>query len=127
MGCTLLAQVILTLRSAVSSMRRLHSNHDRKEQDLCRYKEEPHNYHVLWPDNDVTVYYWPIFNSKARRWVSDQAMPAIHTYFNTLAQQAPPIPLDAYRICIFSRHRPLEVVFTTISLVYGTKSPLPVA
>ncbi|KAF9644217.1 hypothetical protein BDM02DRAFT_3263685 [Thelephora ganbajun] len=34
------------------------------------------------------------------------------------ALQFPPIPLDAYRICIFVRHRPLEIGFTTISLLY---------
>ncbi|KAF9644220.1 hypothetical protein BDM02DRAFT_3122279 [Thelephora ganbajun] len=34
------------------------------------------------------------------------------------AQHILPIPLDAYRLCIFVRHRPLEIGFTTISLLY---------
>ncbi|KAF9645533.1 hypothetical protein BDM02DRAFT_3262853 [Thelephora ganbajun] len=33
-------------------------------------------------------------------------------------QQILPIPLDAYRICIFVRHRPPEFLFTAISLLY---------
>ncbi|KAF9790730.1 hypothetical protein BJ322DRAFT_409972 [Thelephora terrestris] len=34
------------------------------------------------------------------------------------AQPLPPIPLDAYRLCLFVRHRTLEVVYTGISLLY---------
>ncbi|KAF9790805.1 hypothetical protein BJ322DRAFT_1170204 [Thelephora terrestris] len=34
------------------------------------------------------------------------------------AQTIPPIPLDAYRLCVFVRHRTLEVVYTGISLLY---------
>ncbi|KAF9790731.1 hypothetical protein BJ322DRAFT_1104380 [Thelephora terrestris] len=33
-------------------------------------------------------------------------------------QPLPPIPLDAYRLCLFVRHRTLEVVYTGISLLY---------
>jgi hypothetical protein len=36
------------------------------------------------------------------------------------AQTMPPIPLDAYRLCVFVRHRKLEVAYTSISLIYGT-------
>jgi hypothetical protein len=32
----------------------------------------------------------------------------------------PQIPFDAYRICVFLRHRTLEIAYTSISLVYGT-------
>jgi hypothetical protein len=42
----------------------------------------------------------------------------IHSAF--IAQVLPPLPFDAYRLCIFVRHRHLEVVYTTISLCYGT-------
>ncbi|KAF9644213.1 hypothetical protein BDM02DRAFT_1059665 [Thelephora ganbajun] len=40
--------------------------------------------------------------------------------FNAIkgAQHILPIPLDAYRICILARRGPLEVGFTTISLLY---------
>jgi len=34
------------------------------------------------------------------------------------AQTLPPIPFDAYHLCIFVRHRNLEVAFTSISLFY---------
>jgi len=30
----------------------------------------------------------------------------------------PPVPLDAYNSCVFSRHRPLEVAYTSISLLF---------
>ena len=36
-----------------------------------------------------------------------------------IAQAIPRIPFDAYHLCIFVRHRTLELVFTSISLVYG--------
>lgn len=35
------------------------------------------------------------------------------------AQPIPPIPVDAYRLCVFVRHRALEVAYTSISLFYG--------
>ena len=50
-------------------------------------------------------------------------MLAINAHFNTSAQPALPIPLDPYMMCIFVRHRPLEIGFATISLVYGAKPP----
>jgi len=34
------------------------------------------------------------------------------------AQKFPEIPLDSYRMCIFIRHRHLEIVYTSISLIY---------
>jgi len=34
------------------------------------------------------------------------------------AQTPPPIPLDAYRLCVFVRHRKIEVAYTSISLLY---------
>jgi len=34
------------------------------------------------------------------------------------AQPLPPIPFDAYRLCVFVRHRNLEVAYTSISLFY---------
>jgi hypothetical protein len=38
-----------------------------------------------------------------------------------VAQPLPPLPYDAYHLCIFSRHKVLEVVLTGISLLYGEK------
>jgi hypothetical protein len=29
------------------------------------------------------------------------------------------IPLDAYRVCVFTRHRPIEITCIGISLFYG--------
>ena len=37
-----------------------------------------------------------------------------------VAQPLPPIPLDAYHLCVFYRHRRLEVACTSISLLYGS-------
>ena len=34
-------------------------------------------------------------------------------------QPLPPIPYDAYHLCIFVRHRTIEVAYTSISLFYG--------
>lgn len=36
------------------------------------------------------------------------------------AEVIPPIPLDAYHLCIFIRHRKLEIGFTGISLLYDS-------
>lgn len=36
------------------------------------------------------------------------------------AQPFPPIPLDAYHLCVFYRHRVLELACISISLLYGT-------
>jgi len=36
------------------------------------------------------------------------------------AQPFPPIPLDAYRICVFTPHRALEIAYTSISLLYDS-------
>ena len=36
-----------------------------------------------------------------------------------VAEMIPLIPLDAYHLCIFVRHRKLEIGFTSISLLYG--------
>ncbi|KAF9644192.1 hypothetical protein BDM02DRAFT_3190826 [Thelephora ganbajun] len=33
-------------------------------------------------------------------------------------QALPPIPFDAYRLCIFIRHRTLEIAYTSVSLLY---------
>jgi len=30
----------------------------------------------------------------------------------------PPIPLDAFRLCVFARHRPIEIGYTSISLFF---------
>ena len=35
------------------------------------------------------------------------------------AQAFPPLPFDAYHLCVFVRHRPLEIAYTSISLCYG--------
>ena len=37
-----------------------------------------------------------------------------------VAAKIPLIPLDAFHVCVFHRHRPLEIAYTGISLVYGT-------
>jgi len=39
-----------------------------------------------------------------------------------VGQPLPPVPYDAYRLCIFVRHRTLEVVYTSISLFYGARN-----
>ena len=36
-----------------------------------------------------------------------------------IGQPLPPIPYDAYHLCIFVRHRALEIAYTSISLFYG--------
>ena len=38
-----------------------------------------------------------------------------------VGQPLPQIPLDAYHLCVFDRHRNIEVAYTSISLVYGTR------
>ena len=35
------------------------------------------------------------------------------------ATPMPPIPLDAFRLCVFARHRPIEIGYTSISLFFG--------
>ena len=40
------------------------------------------------------------------------------------AQALPPIPFDAYRLCVFVQHRTLEIVYTGISLLYGARDQL---
>ncbi|KAF9789668.1 hypothetical protein BJ322DRAFT_550952 [Thelephora terrestris] len=32
----------------------------------------------------------------------------------------PPIPLDAFRLCVFARHRPIEIGYTSISLFFDS-------
>ena len=49
----------------------------------------------------------------------------IITYFNASATLFPQIPLDAYRLCIMTRYRTLEITVVTVSLAYGMKQ-LPV-
>ena len=34
-------------------------------------------------------------------------------------QTLPPIPLDAYRLCIMARHRALEIAYTSVLLLFG--------
>jgi len=36
------------------------------------------------------------------------------------ARKFPPIPLDAYNLCVFSPHRTLEIVYTSVSLFYDS-------
>ncbi|KAF9789838.1 hypothetical protein BJ322DRAFT_561740 [Thelephora terrestris] len=36
------------------------------------------------------------------------------------AQKFPPIPLGAYNLCVFSPHRTLEIVYTSVSLFYDS-------
>lgn len=43
------------------------------------------------------------------------------TSYTRVAQVLPPIPLDAFRLCIFTHHRTLEIVFTSLSLLFGTQ------
>jgi len=54
---------------------------------------------------------------------SDQVVPTTLTYFNISAQQMPLTPFSV-GICFYVRHRPLELGFTSISLLYGMKFPL---
>ena len=44
---------------------------------------------------------------------------SLHSYCQYAAQSLPPIPIDAYHLCIVPRHRRLETVYTSISLAYG--------
>ena len=46
--------------------------------------------------------------------------PAFLISFNIPAQQII-LPVDAYKICVLSRNRPIEIGFTSLSLVYGIK------
>ena len=43
----------------------------------------------------------------------------------TPARRIPPLPFEAYNVCLFKQHLSLEVGFTTISLFYGTKHHFP--
>jgi len=36
------------------------------------------------------------------------------------AQQLPPIHFSAYQLCVFTRHRKVEIAYTAISLLYGS-------
>ena len=63
--------------------------------------------------------YWTVLVATEGGEYLIKLMPAILTYFNTLAEQLIPIPLDVYRICAFMRHRSLEIGFNSISLLYG--------
>lgn len=31
----------------------------------------------------------------------------------------PPIPLEPFQLCVFARHRPIEIAYTSISLFFG--------
>ena len=46
------------------------------------------------------------------------------THFTISVAQIPQIPLRVYGFCIFVQHRDLEIGFTTVSLLFGAKSPL---
>ena len=46
--------------------------------------------------------------------------PMVFTY-NVSAEPILPISLQVYMICIFVEYRSLEIIFTTMSLVYGAK------
>ena len=35
------------------------------------------------------------------------------------AQKLPPIPVDAFHLCSYHRHRRMELAFNTLSLLYG--------
>ena len=49
----------------------------------------------------------------------------LHRKYSSLrvpvAQPVPQIPLDAYHLCVFFRHRNLELAYTSISILYGTQ------
>jgi hypothetical protein len=124
---TLLAQVVLTLRSVDLGLGRFHANRGRTKQNLRRHEEESYNRLVPWCDNDVTVCSWHIHNcvygNAGRKWVCDQAPLAILTYFSISARRILPVPLWVYGLCFFVRHRPLEIGFTAISLIYGEGFP----
>ena len=36
-----------------------------------------------------------------------------------IAQALPPIPFEAYHLCLFVRNRNLDLAFTSISVFYG--------
>jgi len=50
--------------------------------------------------------------------------PTVLNHFNISVAQIPQIPLRVYGFCIFVQHRDLEIGFTTVSLLFGAKSPL---
>ena len=46
------------------------------------------------------------------------------SHLDCVAQQLPPIPLEAFRLCVHVRHRTLEMAYTSISLFYGNRNHL---
>ena len=62
-------------------------------------------------------------SKKGTDWLSDQID---CSYSKTLTHSAvcaglqiPSLPLDTSHLCVFYRHRPLEIAYTSISLLYG--------
>ena len=60
---------------------------------------------------------WP--HSYIRGTILIQIVYLFHRNRAGVAQVLPPIPLDAYRLCTFVQHRTLEIVCTSISLLFG--------
>lgn len=82
--CTLLAQVVLTLRIHAMTMKNL-----------------------------------PITSCLAFITASQFALGMWTVILNGMgAQPLPPIPIDAYHLCIVPRHRTMETAYTSISLLY---------
>jgi len=53
-------------------------------------------------------------------WMFNGPVAFLIQYINaTVAQTVPSIPFDGFKICIFSRHRKMEIAYTGISLAYG--------
>lgn len=47
------------------------------------------------------------------------------SYPTSSAERVPDIPLEAYKMCVFSRSRFLELAYVCMSMFFGKASPIP--
>ena len=86
----------------------------RDEKHLHRDRVRNH-YHF-------SVRAWDIYDhsrEKGRRYVHALTSRIILVQ-SRIAEPLPQIPLDAYRLCVFFRHRNLELAYTSVSILFGT-------
>jgi len=93
-----------------------------------RHHDEKRDYHRLLRmhhNPSVCAGYIPHkLGSQCSRYVVQSAVDrsAVITdpgYIGNEAQRPPPIHLTAYQLCVFARHRKVEVAYTAMSLIYG--------
>jgi hypothetical protein len=82
------------------------------------HRDRVRNYHRF------SVRAWDIYDDprrKGRRY--GQILTTRMTFVQSvrIAQPLPQIPLDAYHLCVFFRHRNLELAYTSLSIIYGTR------